>query len=95
MWKINEHLKDEPKDLNIYIPFHPVLRYPLKILGMAEEIISKQEFNIRDLSTHAVTLYPASAHVVREISDIKLKVGLLRTICSFITKTNSLVEWSQ
>lgn len=41
---------------------------------MSGENVNKQEFHIRDLLTRSVTFYPASAHVVRDISDIVLKV---------------------
>ena len=41
---------------------------------MSGENINKQEFHVRDLPTRSVTLYPASAHIVRDISDIVLKV---------------------
>lgn len=42
---------------------------------MAEEDIHKQEFQIRNLLTNSVTLYPTRAQVVRDINDITLKVG--------------------
>ncbi|KAF2672103.1 hypothetical protein BT63DRAFT_188208 [Microthyrium microscopicum] len=42
---------------------------------MAEENIPSQSFNIRELSTKTVTLYPARAHVVREIPSIALQPG--------------------
>lgn len=41
---------------------------------MADEMVYKQEFNIRNVATQSVTLYPARAQVVRDISDISLKV---------------------
>ena len=41
---------------------------------MAEENIHKQEFSVRNLSTRSVTLYPARAHVIRDINEIVLKV---------------------
>jgi hypothetical protein len=42
---------------------------------MAEENIPKQFFHIRDISTKTVTLYPARAHIVREIAHISLQPG--------------------
>lgn len=41
---------------------------------MASEVVYKQEFNIRNVATRSVTLYPARAQVVRDIRDISLKV---------------------
>ena len=41
---------------------------------MAEETIHKHEFVIRNLQTRSVTLYPATAQIVRDIKDIALKV---------------------
>lgn len=41
---------------------------------MAEGNVYKQEFSIRNLSTRSVTLYPARAHVIRDIDEIVLKV---------------------
>ncbi|KAF1814719.1 hypothetical protein P152DRAFT_230229 [Eremomyces bilateralis CBS 781.70] len=41
---------------------------------MANEF-PKQEINIKDLPTKAVTLYPSRAHVVRDINDLVLKPG--------------------
>ncbi|KAG6991005.1 hypothetical protein G7Y79_00059g091900 [Physcia stellaris] len=42
---------------------------------MASEVVYKQEFNIRNVATRSVTLYPARAQVVRDIRDISLKPG--------------------
>lgn len=42
---------------------------------MADEDIHKQHFNVRNLQTRSVTLYPTSAQIVREISDVTLKPG--------------------
>ena len=36
---------------------------------------SKQVYNIRDLSTKSVVLYPTRAHVTREISNVQLRTG--------------------
>ncbi len=47
--------------------------------NMAEGNVYKQEFSIRNLSTRSVTLYPARAHVIRDVNEIVLKV------CSFIS----------
>jgi hypothetical protein len=41
---------------------------------MADDI-PKQTFQIKDLPTKSVTLYPARAHVVREIRDVLLQPG--------------------
>lgn len=41
---------------------------------MAEEIIHKQDFTVRNLLTRSVTLYPERAQIVRDINDITLKV---------------------
>ena len=41
---------------------------------MAEESVHKQDFDVRNLATRNVTLYPARAQIVREINDITLKV---------------------
>ena len=58
---------------------------------MADELVHKQEFNIRELSTQAVTLYPASAHVVRDIPDVELKVIISTQILAFLIQmTNNL-----
>ena len=43
---------------------------------MAEENIYKQEFNIRNLLTRSVTLYPSRAQITRDIDEITLKVSL-------------------
>ena len=40
---------------------------------MADEV-HKQEFFIRDLPTRSVILYPTRAEIVRDISNVKLKV---------------------
>lgn len=37
--------------------------------------ISKKTYNIRQLDTRSVTLFPTGAQVVREIKDIPLKVS--------------------
>jgi hypothetical protein len=42
---------------------------------MVEEVVHKQEFVVRSLSTRSVTLYPAKAQVVRDISDVTLQPG--------------------
>lgn len=42
---------------------------------MAEEGIHKQQFVVRDLSTRSVTLYPAKAQVIQDISDVTLQPG--------------------
>lgn len=42
---------------------------------MDEEIIPRQTFQCRDLTTKSVVLYPSRAHVVREIPNITLKPG--------------------
>ena len=42
---------------------------------MADEGIHKQVFNVRNVTTRSVTLYPSRAHIVREINDVTLKVG--------------------
>ena len=41
---------------------------------MAEQI-PRQTFEIKDLPTKSVTLYPSRAHIVREIRDISLNAG--------------------
>ncbi|GME27626.1 putative mucoidy inhibitor-like protein [Neofusicoccum parvum] len=38
--------------------------------------ISSQEYLIDDLPTTSVTIYPSRAHVVRDITDVKLRPGL-------------------
>ena len=43
---------------------------------MAEENIYKQKFNIRNLLTRSVTLYPSRAQITRDIDEITLKVSL-------------------
>lgn len=43
---------------------------------MALEVAHKREFNIRELATKAVTLYPTRAEVARDINGISLKVGI-------------------
>ena len=43
---------------------------------MADETVHKQEFNIRNVETQSVTLYPTKAKVVRDIKGITLKVCL-------------------
>lgn len=48
---------------------------------MAEETAYKQEFNIRNVATRSVTLYPGRAQVVRDISDISLKVHTALSHC--------------
>ena len=42
---------------------------------MADEGIYKQDFNVRNVTTRSVTLYPSRAHIIREINDITLKVS--------------------
>ena len=42
---------------------------------MADDLIYKQEFLIRNLSTRHVTLYPTKAQVVRDINDVTLRPG--------------------
>ncbi|KAK0514039.1 hypothetical protein JMJ35_003761 [Cladonia borealis] len=42
---------------------------------MAEENIYKQEFNVRNLLTRSVTLYPSRAQITRDIDEITLKPG--------------------
>ncbi len=42
---------------------------------MAEDNVHKQEFVVRTLSTRSVTLYPAKARVIRDISDVTLEPG--------------------
>ncbi|ROT41934.1 hypothetical protein SODALDRAFT_318729 [Sodiomyces alkalinus F11] len=39
------------------------------------DTIHKQEFNVRDLGTRAVTLFPSSAQVVREVKNVSLHPG--------------------
>ncbi len=39
-----------------------------------ETAVHKQEFLIKDLQTHSVTLYPSRANVIRDINDVALKV---------------------
>ena len=46
---------------------------------MTEENIHKQEFVVRNLQTHTVTLYPERAQIIRDINDITLKVCHLLT----------------
>ena len=48
---------------------------------MAFEVIHKREFNIRELATKTVTLYPTRAEVVQDINDIRLKVGSVYSNC--------------
>ncbi|KAF2264576.1 hypothetical protein CC78DRAFT_533161 [Lojkania enalia] len=36
---------------------------------------SRQTYNIKDLSTKSVTLYPTRAHVIREINNVQLRSG--------------------
>lgn len=43
---------------------------------MALDGVQKQEFNVRNLPTRSVTLYPTRAEVVRDINDISLEVCL-------------------
>ena len=43
---------------------------------MADETIHKQEFNLRNVETKSVTLYPTRAQVVRDIKNITLRVCL-------------------
>ena len=50
---------------------------------MAEENIYRQEFSIRDLTTKSVTLYPARAHIIRDINEIVLKVYLHDSNCRY------------
>ena len=61
---------------------------------MAEENIYKQEFAIRSLPTRSVTLYPARAHVIRDIDEIVLKVDFYHykniLMEYMLTATNSL-----
>lgn len=42
---------------------------------MADENVHKQFFHVRNLKTKTVTLYPARAHIVREIPNITLAPG--------------------
>lgn len=37
--------------------------------------VTKQEFNLRDLGTKSVTLFPSRAQVVRELKDVHLAVS--------------------
>lgn len=43
---------------------------------MADEILHKQEFHIRNLATRTVTLFPTRAQIVRDIKEIILKHGV-------------------
>ncbi|KAI1758710.1 hypothetical protein GGR53DRAFT_528704 [Hypoxylon sp. FL1150] len=52
----------------------------------------KQEYNIRQLSTQSVTLFPSRAQVVREIKDVPLKTGINQIV--FVGLTASLDEHS-
>ena len=45
------------------------------VFTMADEGIHKQDFNVRNVKTRSVTLYPSRAHIVREIDDIRLEVS--------------------
>jgi hypothetical protein len=38
------------------------------------DAVTKKEFNIRDLGTKSVTLFPTRAQIVREIKDLQLAV---------------------
>lgn len=49
--------------------------------------VSRQEFLINDLSTTSVTIYPSRAHIVRDITDIKLQPGLNEVTIYGITPT--------
>lgn len=51
---------------------------------MADQIIHKQEFRVRDLSTRSVLLFPYRAQIVRDVKDIALKVSSKQeTSCKF------------
>lgn len=36
---------------------------------------TKQDFNLRDLGTKSVTLFPSRAQIVRELKDVHLAVS--------------------
>ncbi|KAG9232863.1 hypothetical protein BJ875DRAFT_426897 [Amylocarpus encephaloides] len=44
-------------------------------LTMAAENVHKQEFNIRNLSTRSVILYPTRAQIIRDVKEITLQPG--------------------
>ena len=50
----------------------------LYIITMADETIHRQEFNVRDLATRSVTLYPFRAEIIRDINGVTLKVSKRR-----------------
>ena len=41
------------------------------------DTVTKKEYNIRDLGTKSVTLFPTRAQIVREIKDLQLAVRSL------------------
>ena len=54
---------------------------------MADDLVHKQEFLIRNLPTRHVTLYPTKAQVVRDINDITLRPGANEITLYGITPT--------
>lgn len=56
---------------------------------MAQERPTKHEYNIRDLSTRQVVLFPTRAHIIREVRDVQLKPGANQLI---ITGLSPMVD---
>ena len=54
---------------------------------MADDLIHKQEFAVRGLSTRNITFYPTKAQVVRDLNDISLKPGANEITIHGVTPT--------
>lgn len=48
--------------------------------AFAADVGHNVEYNIRDLGTRSVTLFPAQAHVKRDIKDVPLKVSRIHEV---------------
>ena len=42
---------------------------------MADDLVNRQQFVVRDLGTNSVTFFPSSANIVRDVKDITIKVS--------------------
>ena len=54
---------------------------------MASEILHKQEFRIRDLTTRSVILFPTQAQIIRDIKGIILKPGANQIVIEGLAPT--------
>ena len=61
--------------------------------AFAADVGHNVEYNIRDLGTRSVTLFPAQAQVKRDIKDVPLKVsGIHKVNISAYSRHTSLVS---